>query len=160
MTENQRFDSLIILSITTIVAVSLSFNGRIPGAQALNIGPVNITTSLAGGCSSQCESSFCTVAPLLRYGKYCGLAYSGCPGESPCDALDACCKTHDSCVQVQNGDYLSLSCNQALLNCIDSVRASGAPSFAGSNCDMEQVTSLVYDVIELAIVAGRALHQP
>jgi hypothetical protein len=38
-------------------------------------------------------------APLMRYGKYCGVSYTGCPGEDPCDALDACCMIHDACIQ-------------------------------------------------------------
>jgi hypothetical protein len=42
------------------------------------------------------------VPPLLRYGKYCGILYSGCPGEKPCDALDACCMVHDHCVDTHN----------------------------------------------------------
>lgn len=133
----------------------------IAGAQALNIGPLNITSPLIdAGCSRVCESSFCSVAPLLRYGKYCGLGYSGCPGELPCDGLDACCQTHDSCVQTHNGDYLSQSCNQNLLACIDFLRASGAPTFQGNSCNMQQVTELIYHVIEVAILAGKALHQP
>lgn len=46
------------------------------------------------------------VPPLLRYGKYCGLLYSGCPGEKPCDGLDACCMKHDSCVQSKNSEFV------------------------------------------------------
>lgn len=46
-----------------------------------------------------------TVPPLLRYGKYCGLLYSGCPGEKPCDGLDACCMYHDKCVQAKNSEF-------------------------------------------------------
>jgi len=46
-----------------------------------------------------------TVPPLLRYGKYCGLLYSGCPGEKPCDGLDACCMKHDQCVQAKNSEF-------------------------------------------------------
>ena len=38
------------------------------------------------------------VPPLLRYGKYCGIGYTGCPGEKPCDGLDACCQDHDACI--------------------------------------------------------------
>jgi len=34
------------------------------------------------------------VPSFFRYGKYCGLIYSGCPGEKPCDGLDACCLKH------------------------------------------------------------------
>jgi hypothetical protein len=41
-------------------------------------------------------------APFLRYGKYCGILYSGCPGERPCDPLDACCMRHDYCVQAKS----------------------------------------------------------
>ena len=35
----------------------------------------------------------------MRYSKYCGVSYTGCPGESPCDVIDACCMLHDACVQ-------------------------------------------------------------
>lgn len=41
----------------------------------------------------------------IRYGKYCGVGWSGCPGEKPCDDLDACCKIHDDCVE-KNGTSL------------------------------------------------------
>lgn len=34
----------------------------------------------------------------IRYGKYCGVGWTGCPGEKPCDDVDACCKIHDDCV--------------------------------------------------------------
>jgi hypothetical protein len=45
------------------------------------------------------------VPPLLRYGKYCGILYSGCPGEKPCDALDACCMVHDHCVATHDSTH-------------------------------------------------------
>uniref|UniRef100_A0A453IGB4 Uncharacterized protein n=1 Tax=Aegilops tauschii subsp. strangulata TaxID=200361 RepID=A0A453IGB4_AEGTS len=60
-------------------------------------------------CSRTCESKFCTVPPVLRYGKYCGILYSGCPGEKPCDALDACCMVHDHCVAANNSTISSPS---------------------------------------------------
>jgi secretory phospholipase A2 len=41
----------------------------------------------------------------MRYGKYCGVSYTGCPGEAPCDALDACCMLHDACVQATDSTY-------------------------------------------------------
>ncbi|KAE8780783.1 putative phospholipase A2-1-like protein [Hordeum vulgare] len=34
----------------------------------------------------------------IRYGKFCGVGWSGCEGEEPCDDLDACCRDHDHCV--------------------------------------------------------------
>jgi hypothetical protein len=44
-------------------------------------------------------------APLMRYGKYCGVSYTGCPGEAPCDALNACCMIHDACVQATDSTF-------------------------------------------------------
>ncbi len=41
----------------------------------------------------------------LRYGKYCGVGYTGCPGAVPCDGLDSCCMVHDQCI----GSQLSTS---------------------------------------------------
>jgi hypothetical protein len=35
----------------------------------------------------------------IRYGKFCGVGWSGCEGEEPCDDLDACCRDHDYCVE-------------------------------------------------------------
>ncbi len=37
----------------------------------------------------------------LRYGKYCGIGYTGCPGAVPCDGLDRCCMVHDQCIGSQ-----------------------------------------------------------
>lgn len=45
---------------------------------------------------------FFSIAIGIRYGKYCGVGWSGCAGEKPCDDLDACCKIHDECVE-KNG---------------------------------------------------------
>ncbi|KAM7477354.1 hypothetical protein LguiA_025567 [Lonicera macranthoides] len=43
-----------------------------------------------------------SLPPFLRYGKYCGLLYGGCPGEKPCDGLDSCCMQHDACIAAKN----------------------------------------------------------
>lgn len=50
------------------------------------------------------------VAPLLRYGKYCGVLYGGCPGEKPCDGLDACCMKHDACIISKQSEHFPLYC--------------------------------------------------
>ncbi|EMS61621.1 putative phospholipase A2-like protein 1 [Triticum urartu] len=34
-----------------------------------------------------------------RWGKLCGVGWSGCEGEDPCDDLDACCRDHDKRVK-------------------------------------------------------------
>ncbi|EMS53789.1 Phospholipase A2-like protein 3 [Triticum urartu] len=97
-------------------------------------------------------------APFLRYGKYCGILYSGCPGERPCDPLDACCMHHDNCVLVKN-DYLSTECNEGLLECLAELRA-GTGTFEGNKCMIDEVIDVITVVIEAAVVAGRVLHKP
>lgn len=74
---------------------------------ALNIGvqTTGVTISMNETCSRKCESNFCSVPPLLSYGKYCGINYSGCPGETPCDDLDTCCMNHDLCVEAKNCEF-------------------------------------------------------
>ncbi|RLN42864.1 hypothetical protein C2845_PM01G09980 [Panicum miliaceum] len=98
------------------------------------------------------------VPPLLRYGKYCGILYSGCPGEKPCDALDACCMVHDHCVDTHNNDYLNTRCNENLLSCLDRVSPAG-PTFPGNECDVGQTASVIRGVIETAVLAGKILHK-
>ncbi|CAN6289968.1 unnamed protein product [Urochloa humidicola] len=128
-------------------------------SQALKIGDL-LGTPPAGsqGCSRTCESSFCVVPPLLRYGKYCGIMYSGCPGEKPCDALDACCMIHDHCVDTHNNDYLNTRCNENLLSCLDRVSPAG-PTFPGNECGVGQTASVIREVIETAVLAGKVLHK-
>ncbi|XP_006649781.2 probable phospholipase A2 homolog 2 isoform X2 [Oryza brachyantha] len=130
----------------------------VTASQGLNIGDLLGGSSPAKdqGCSRTCESQFCTIAPLLRYGKYCGILYSGCPGERPCDALDACCMVHDHCVDTHNDDYLNTMCNENLLRCID--RVSG-PTFPGNRCNVGQTASVIRGVIETAVLAGKILHK-
>ncbi|KAL0917431.1 hypothetical protein M5K25_012490 [Dendrobium thyrsiflorum] len=97
---------------------------------------------------------------LKRYGKYCGIMYSGCPGEKPCDGLDACCMYHDACVQAMNNDYLSQKCSQNLLDCIARFKEHNTPSFKGNKCMVQEVADVITLVIEAALLAGRALHKP
>ncbi|CAM8911009.1 unnamed protein product [Rhodiola kirilowii] len=130
--------------------------------QALNIGieKIDASVTLSKECSRKCESDFCSVPPLLRYGKYCGLMYSGCPGERPCDGLDACCLSHDACVQSKNNGYLSQECSQKFLSCMKSFKQSGAHSFKGNTCDTDDVIDVISVVMEAALLAGRYLHRP
>ncbi|XP_071722224.1 phospholipase A2-alpha [Rutidosis leptorrhynchoides] len=131
-------------------------------AHGLNIGVQSAQSNLNVSkeeCSRRCESAFCSVPPFLRYGKYCGLLYSGCPGEKPCDGLDACCMKHDACVQDKNNGYLSQECSQNFLNCMASIRQSGI-SFKGSQCEVDQVIDVISLVMEAALLAGRYFHKP
>ncbi|CAI0387238.1 unnamed protein product [Linum tenue] len=98
--------------------------------------------------------------PFLKYGKYCGLLYSGCPGERPCDGLDSCCMNHDLCVQSKNNDYLSEECSENLINCMKNFIKSGAHSFKGSTCQATDVIDVISVVMDAALLAGRYLHRP
>jgi len=100
-------------------------------------------------CSNLCESKFCREAPVLRYGRYCGVFYTGCHNEAPCDGLDSCCKDHDYCI-TSSGSYLNVQCNQKLLDCLSAFLSSGQPQFAGATCRSQTVVN----TIEFAIKAG------
>ncbi|MED6157609.1 Phospholipase A2-alpha [Stylosanthes scabra] len=133
---------------------------------ALNIGvettgtTISVVCFLSKECSRKCESSFCSVPPLLRYGKYCGLLYSGCPGEKPCDGLDACCMKHDQCVQAKNNDYLSEECSKTFIACMNEFKKSGGPTFKGNTCKVDDVIRVIDIVMEAALLAGRIIHRP
>ncbi|KMZ75696.1 Phospholipase A(2) [Zostera marina] len=135
-----------------------------PPSAALNFGLEQTSSddemafTVSRECSRTCESKYCAVPPLLRYGKYCGLLYSGCPGEEPCDGLDDCCKTHDACVGSKNNDYLNVDCNQNFLNCINDFKKSGQPTFHGNTCSVPVVVDVISVIIEAAIVAGKIVH--
>lgn len=58
-------------------------------------------------CRSMCWWNWIAAPPFLRYGKYCGLLYTGCPGEQPCDRLDACCMHHDQCISKMGSKFIS-----------------------------------------------------
>ncbi|GLT80287.1 hypothetical protein SLA2020_517360 [Shorea laevis] len=147
-------------SLILVIFLALSFSSI--AVHALNVGPqiAGSAITVSKDCSRKCESEFCTVPPLLRYGKYCGLLYSGCAGEAPCDGLDACCMKHDACVQSKNNDYLSQECSQNILKCMDEFQKSGTRTFTGNTCDPAEVINLISVVMEAALLAGRSLHRP
>ncbi|KAE8077634.1 hypothetical protein FH972_016181 [Carpinus fangiana] len=133
---------------------------------ALNLGIQQLTDVSTpddlnkGHCTRKCQSKFCTVAPILRYGKYCGLLFGGCPGEKPCDGLDACCMQHDSCVEAHQHQFLSTECSQNLLNCMQNFKNSGGKGFKGSHCELDDVLRVLTKTIKVALATGRRLHIP
>ncbi|KAK9099723.1 hypothetical protein Scep_023153 [Stephania cephalantha] len=149
---------LVLLFLTVVLHIFPSYTS------ALNVGIQSSDSgsaiSVSKDCSRKCESEYCSLPPLLRYGKYCGLLYSGCPGEKPCDGLDACCMKHDVCIQYKNNDYLSAECNKEFLDCMDMFLKSGGYTFKGNKCDVEEVVDIISVVIEAALLAGRILHKP
>ncbi|GAU30934.1 hypothetical protein TSUD_143820 [Trifolium subterraneum] len=150
------------LKYSVLLCFTFGFNLLTTSVYALNIGAetTGVAVSVSKDCSRQCESSFCSVPPLLRYGKYCGLLYSGCPGEKPCDGLDACCMKHDQCVTVKNNDYLSQQCSQTFIDCMDKFSNTKAPTFKGNTCQADDVIEVIKVVMEAALLAGRVLHKP
>ncbi|XP_021723450.1 phospholipase A2-alpha-like [Chenopodium quinoa] len=149
-----------------LILLSLNFDGI--SVNALNIGVEHFyhTSHLihlpfvSTKCSRKCESEFCEAPPLLRYGKYCGLLYSGCPEEKPCDGLDTCCMEHDNCISRKNNDYLSQECSRNLINCMDRFAKSRGRGFNGSKCDARKVIKVIKVVMEPALAAGKALGRP
>lgn len=113
-----------------------------------------------GHCTRKCQSKFCKVSPILRYGKYCGLLHGGCPGEQPCDGLDTCCMQHDSCVEAHKHQFLSTECSQNLLNCMQNFKNSGGQGFEGSHCKVDDVLRVLTKTIKVALATGRRLHIP
>jgi len=110
-------------------------------------------TLLLKDCSNGCESKFCREAPILRYGRYCGVFYTGCHGEAPCDGLDSCCKNHDYCI-ARTRNYLNIQCNQQLLSCLTSYLSSGQAQFRGSQCRSQTVVDTIDFAIKLGLWIG------
>ncbi|XP_019168323.1 PREDICTED: phospholipase A2-alpha-like [Ipomoea nil] len=139
----------------------ISLNSYVIPTRALNVGvDAGAGLSLAKECSRTCESKFCGVPPFLRYGKYCGILYTGCPGEKPCDGLDACCMQHDVCIQNNGNDYLSQHCNKNFLACVTKFKKSKAKTFKGNTCKVDEVVNIITDVMDAAIIAGRIFKKP
>ncbi|CAK7345526.1 unnamed protein product [Dovyalis caffra] len=160
MAKEYHYYSLKLALLVSCSLLLLPFSSF--SVQALNIGvqAAGSDISLGKDCSRKCESEFCSVPPFLRYGKYCGLLYSGCPGEKPCDGLDACCMRHDACVQAKNNDYLSQECSSNFINCMNNFKALGEHTFKGNKCQADEVIEVISVVMEAALLAGRALHKP
>ncbi|MCL7024600.1 hypothetical protein MKW94_018945 [Papaver nudicaule] len=64
-------------------------------------------------CSKTCVAQDCNSVGI-RYGKFCGVGWTGCTGQKPCDDLDACCKVHDDCVEKK---VALLNLNEIFHNC-------------------------------------------
>ncbi|KAI5061270.1 hypothetical protein GOP47_0023775 [Adiantum capillus-veneris] len=109
-----------------------------------------VNTSDLLPCGNTCESSDCIFPPLLRYGKYCGIGYTGCDGETPCDNLDVCCQTHDACIGDDPSNYLNVTCNQNLLDCVSNFQNSDDPQFDGATCGKTTVCTTIKIVMEIA----------
>ncbi|XP_043720440.1 probable phospholipase A2 homolog 1 [Telopea speciosissima] len=99
-------------------------------------------------CSKTCVAENCNSVGI-RYGKYCGVGWSGCPGEKPCDDLDACCKIHDECVEKKG--MMSVKCHEKFKSCIKKVQKSGKIGFS-RDCPVGVAVPTMIQGMDMAIL--------
>ncbi|KAL7093728.1 hypothetical protein ACP275_11G057900 [Erythranthe tilingii] len=103
------------------------------------------------GCSGTCAAENCDTIEI-RYGKYCGVGWTGCRGEKPCDDLDACCQIHDQCVD-QYG-MSSIKCHKECKKCIENVKKSGKVGFS-NNCTYDRALPTLTECMDLAVLVSQ-----
>ncbi|CAN8326484.1 unnamed protein product [Cochlearia groenlandica] len=104
-------------------------------------------------CSKTCTAQSCNSLGI-RYGKYCGIGYFGCKGEKPCDDLDACCMTHDNCVDLKGMTYVK--CHQQFKRCVNKLsksmkQSNGQKVGFSAQCPYSMVIPTVYNGMEYGI---------
>ncbi|GMJ15698.1 hypothetical protein HRI_005238900 [Hibiscus trionum] len=102
-------------------------------------------------CSRTCVAENCN-AIGIRYGKYCGVGWSGCPGEKPCDDLDACCEIHDECVEIKG--LLDIECHEDFKICMKKVQESGKVGFS-RECSIETAVHTMTKAMDVAILLSQ-----
>nr|XP_008360494.2 probable phospholipase A2 homolog 1 [Malus domestica] len=102
-------------------------------------------------CSRICVAENCNSVGI-RYGKYCGVGWTGCPGEQPCDDLDACCKIHDDCVG--NKGMTDIKCHEKFKRCIKKVHKSGKYGFS-KQCPYDTAVPTMVQGMDLAILLSQ-----
>lgn len=85
----------------------------------------------------------------IRYGKYCGVGWTGCAGEKPCDELDNCCKHHDICVEKKG--VMNIDCHEKFKKCMQKVQNSGRNGFS-DKCPYEVAIPLMTQGMDMAIL--------
>ncbi|XP_047339659.1 phospholipase A2-beta-like [Impatiens glandulifera] len=112
----------------------------------LSIADASVDTKLK--CTKTCISDSCDNV-AIRYGKYCGIGWTGCPGEEPCDDLDACCKHQDACMDKHGvGD---VRCFHILNNCIDDLKKSGKNNGFSLKCPYNVAIPTIIQDTNMAI---------
>ncbi|CAK9326699.1 unnamed protein product [Citrullus colocynthis] len=98
-------------------------------------------------CSRTCVAINCNTVGI-RYGKFCGVGWTGCAGEKPCDDLDACCKVHDECVERKG--LTNIKCHEKFKSCIKRVQKSGKVGFS-QECPYSTAVPTMVQGMDLAI---------
>ncbi|XP_048549190.1 probable phospholipase A2 homolog 1, partial [Triticum urartu] len=87
-----------------------------------------------------------------RWGKLCGVGWSGCEGEDPCDDLDACCRDHDKCVEIKG--LMSIKCHEKFKNCMRRVKKTGKVGFS-KKCPYELAMATMTQGMDMAIMLSQ-----
>ncbi|TXG61525.1 hypothetical protein EZV62_012888 [Acer yangbiense] len=129
-------------------------------------------------CSRTCVAQNCNSVGI-RYGKYCGVGWTGCPGEKPCDDLDACCKIHDECVEKKGmvasiiilacsgwlaavdclpifviSGLTNVRCHEKFKTCIKKVQKSGNIGFS-RDCPYDRAVPTMVQGMDMAILLSQ-----
>ncbi|XP_068651977.1 probable phospholipase A2 homolog 1 [Aristolochia californica] len=108
----------------------------------------NLNANAEVRCSKTCVVQNCNTFGI-RYGKYCGVGWTGCPGEKPCDDLDACCKTHDECVEKKG--MMSVRCHEKFKSCIKKLQKAGKAGFS-KDCPYKIAVPTMTQGMDMAIL--------
>ncbi|KAJ6407198.1 hypothetical protein OIU84_010661 [Salix udensis] len=140
-----------------LVGVRFAVGARVAVALALTLIFLSIFADCANNNDSQVKCSRTCVAQNcnsfgIRYGKYCGVGWSGCPGEKPCDDVDACCKIHDECVEKKGLN--NIKCHEKFKSCIKKVQKSGKVGFS-RDCPYEAVVPTMVQGMDMAILLAQ-----
>lgn len=101
-------------------------------------------------CAKTCVARSCDNYGIT-YGKYCGVTHTGCAGEAPCDAYDACCQAHDACVTSGGVSKEDQACHGAFKECLAGALSSGAEPWTQSpQCAPERVVKVMSEGMDLA----------
>ncbi|KAG9159625.1 hypothetical protein Leryth_013600 [Lithospermum erythrorhizon] len=91
---------------------------------------------------------FFSIFPSI-YSQYCGVGWTGCEGEKPCDDVDACCKVHDDCTGKKGVN--NVKCHTKFKSCITKVLKSGKVGFS-SECPYSTVVPTMAQGMDMAIL--------
>ncbi|KAK9809271.1 hypothetical protein WJX72_012513 [[Myrmecia] bisecta] len=101
-------------------------------------------------CSRTCRADNCD-SLNIKYGKYCGIGYTGCSEEKPCDGVDSCCKKHDGCCTRHGLMYIP--CHERFIKCLNKEVASGRMGFS-DQCPYSKVVPLMEQSMQVAMMFG------
>ena len=108
-------------------------------------------------CATACAAEQCDSFGI-RWGRFCGVTHTGCPGVAPCDEYDSCCSAHDGCVSEGGLGARDVQCHADFTACLARARAAGAPPWS-NRCSVAQVVKTMTEGITMASSFARMLQQ-